>query len=242
MSVIVVIPTYNEADNLVPLCKALLSLALELEILIVDDASPDGTGELAQELADTEYKIRVIHRAEKLGLGTAYTHGLNWALENTNATLIAQMDADFSHDPTALPSLVEVATRNTIAVGSRYVMGGGIKNWGLGRRFLSKAANLYVKTILSLPIADVTGAFRCWPRCILSKIDLSSIQASGFAVLPEMLFRAKHQGFSITEVPIIFEERRVGQSKLTLGIAVESFCNVWYLRWRKLSRHTDLSL
>ena len=236
------IPTYNEADNLVPLCKALLSLALELEILIVDDASPDGTGELAQELADTEYKIRVIHRAEKLGLGTAYTHGLNWALENTNATLIAQMDADFSHDPTALPSLVEVATRNTIAVGSRYVMGGGIKNWGLGRRFLSKAANLYVRTILSLPIADVTGAFRCWPRYILSKIDLSSIQASGFAVLPEMLFRAKHQGFSITEVPIIFEERRVGQSKLTLGIAVESFCNVWYLRWRKLSRHTDLSL
>jgi dolichol-phosphate mannosyltransferase len=242
MSVIVVIPTYNEADNIVPLCKALLSLALELEILIVDDASPDGTGELAQELADTEYKIRVIHRAEKLGLGTAYTHGLNWALENTNATLIAQMDADFSHDPTALPSLVEVATRNTIAVGSRYVMGGGIKNWGLGRRFLSKAANLYVRTILSLPIADVTGAFRCWPRYILSKIDLSSIQASGFAVLPEMLFRAKHQGFSITEVPIIFEERRVGQSKLTLGIAVESFCNVWYLRWRKLSRHTELSL
>jgi len=149
MDVIAVIPTYNEADNLVGLCKALLSLTLELEILIVDDNSPDGTGELAAKLANKEHKIHVIHRSEKLGLGTAYTHGLNWALQHTNANIIAQMDADFSHDPNTLPSLVKVAARNTVAVGSRYTMGGGIQNWGPGRRFLSKTANLYVRIDLS---------------------------------------------------------------------------------------------
>jgi len=121
-------------------------------------------------------------------------------------------------------------------------MGGGIQNWGPGRRFLSKAANLYVRIVLSLPVTDVTGAFRCWPRSILSQIDLSKIRAAGFAVLPEMLFHANDQGFSITEVPIMFNERRVGQSKLTLGIAVESFGNVWHLRWRKILRYSDPSL
>ena len=154
---------------------------MDLEIFIVDDNSPDDTGELAAKLANHEQNIHVIHRSEKLGLGTAYTDCLNWALQHTNANIIAQMDADFSHNPNALPPFVKVAARNTVAVGSRYTMGGGIQNWGPCRRFLSKAANLYVRTVLSLPVTDVTGAFRCWPLNILSQINLSQICASGFA-------------------------------------------------------------
>lgn len=234
MSVIVVIPTYNEVENLSGLCKALFSLPLDLEILVIDDNSPDGTGDLAQELANGEDRFNIIHREGKLGLGTAYTLGLTWALNNSKASIIAQMDADFSHDPYALPSLVQIAAKGVVAVGSRYTTGGGIQDLGRTRRFLSAVANMYIRTVLGLSVRDSTGSFRCWPRNALSRIDLSCIKASGFAILPEMLFLAFCQGLPITEVPIKFDARRGGQSKLTLQILVEWFFEVWHIRRRQI--------
>ncbi len=232
METIVVIPTYNEADNIPELTRALLDLDLDLGILIVDDNSPDGTGRLADELAANEPRIMVRHRPGKLGLGTAYAQGFAWALENTNASLFAQMDADFSHHPSVLPDLVAAARRGLVAIGSRYVPGGGVKNWGLGRRILSRGASLYVGTILALPVNDLTGAFKCWPRAVLERLELETLQAGGFAALSEMTYRAHCMGCKFQEVPIIFEDRRVGQSKLTPAIALEAMLNVWRLRFQ----------
>ena len=164
MSIIVVIPTYNEVDNLPSLCSALLSLPLDLEILVIDDNSPDGTGDVGQELADLEDRFNIIHRAGKRGLGTAYIEGFTWALKNSKAHIIAQMDADFSHDPYDLPLLSQISAKGDVAVGSRYTVSGSIQGLGIWRRFLSKVANMYLKAFLGLPVKDATGAFRCWPR------------------------------------------------------------------------------
>lgn len=232
METIVVIPTYNEADNIPDLTRALLDLGLDLGILIVDDNSPDGTGQVADELAAGEPRIMVRHRPGKLGLGTAYAQGFAWALKNTDASLFAQMDADFSHDPAVLPNLVAAARRGLVAVGSRYVPGGGVQNWGLGRRMLSRGASFYVGTVLNLPVKDLTGAFKCWPRTVLECMELDSLQASGFAAVSEMSYRAHCMGCKFQEVPIIFEDRRVGQSKLTPAIALEALLNVWRLRFQ----------
>ena len=232
ISVIVVIPTYNEVENLSGLCNTLFSLPIDLEILVIDDNSPDGTGELARELSIQEDRFNVIHRSGKLGLGTAYTEGLTWALNNSKADIIAQMDADFSHDPYALPLLIQVSTKGAIAVGSRYTAGGDLEGLGSWRRFLSAAANMYIRALLGLSVRDATGAFRCWPRRTLTGIDLSCIRSSGFAILPEMLVLASRQGFPITEVPIKFDARRGGQSKLTVKILVEWFFDVWNIRLR----------
>ena len=212
----------------------MFSLPIDLEILIVDDNSPDGTGNVAQELAIREDRFKVIHRKGKLGLGTAYTEGLTWALNNSKADIIAQMDADFSHDPYALPLLVQVSAKGAVAVGSRYTTGGDLQGLGSWRRFLSAVANMYIRTFLGLSVRDCTGAFRCWPRSTLLRIDLSCIRSFGFAILPEMLFLTARQGLPITEVPIKFDARRGGQSKLTVQILVEWFVEVWQVRWRKL--------
>jgi dolichol-phosphate mannosyltransferase len=233
MEILVVIPTYNEADNIRPLGEALFGLGLDLGILIVDDNSPDGTGRIADELAAANPRFMVLHRPGKLGLGTAYREGFTWALNNTDAPLLAQMDADFSHHPERLPALVEAARTGAVAVGSRYVPGGGVKNWGLGRRMLSRGASLYVGTVLGLPVNDLTGAFKCWPRRVLERLDLATLKAGGFAALSEMTYRAHLLGYGFVEVPIIFEDRRVGQSKLTPAIALEAFLNVWRLRFSK---------
>ena len=234
MSVIVVIPTYNEVENLPGLCNALFSLPIDLEILVVDDNSPDGTGDLARELAIREDRFNIIHRRGKLGLGTAYTEGLTWALNNSKADIISQMDADFSHDPYALPLLIQVSAKGPVAVGSRYTAGGDIQGLGSGRRFLSAVANRYIRTFLGLSVRDATGAFRCWPRSSLSSIDLSCIRSSGFAILPEMLALASRQGLQITEVPIKFDARRGGQSKLTVKVLVEWFFDIWKIRFGKI--------
>ncbi len=230
MEVLVVIPTYNEADNLRPLSEALFGLGLDLGVLIVDDNSPDGTGDIADELARENPLFMVLHRPGKQGLGTAYCEGFTWALNHSDAPLLAQMDADFSHHPDRLPELVAAARAGAVAVGSRYVPGGGVKNWGLGRRMLSRGASLYVGAVLGLPIHDLTGAYKCWPRTVLARLDLASLKAGGFAALSEMTYRAHLLGCRFTEVPIIFEDRRVGQSKLTPTIALEAFYNVWRLR------------
>ncbi|MCF8118554.1 MAG: polyprenol monophosphomannose synthase [Desulfarculaceae bacterium] len=231
METLVVIPTYNEAENLPPLHEALFGLGLDLGVLIVDDNSPDGTGEIADDLARENPRVMVLHRPGKQGLGTAYREGFTWALEHTEAPLLAQMDADFSHHPSRLPALVEAARSGAVAGGSRYVPGGGVKNWGLGRRLLSRGASIYVGTVLGLPVHDLTGAYKCWPREVLARLDLASLKAGGFAALSEMTYRAHLLGCRFQEVPIIFEDRRVGQSKLTGSIAMEAFLNVWRLRF-----------
>ena len=233
MEVLVVIPTYNEANNLRPLSEALLGLDLDLGILIVDDNSPDGTGRIADQISREDPRLRVLHRPGKQGLGTAYREGFAWALDHYDVPLFAQMDADFSHPPERLPALVEAARRGSVAIGSRYVAGGGVRNWNLKRRLLSQGANLYVSTILSLPVGDLTTAYKCWPRRALERLDLPTIGAQGYAALPEMAFRAHRLGYRHEEFPIIFEDRRAGQSKLSGSIALEAFLNVWRVRFKK---------
>ncbi len=230
MEVLVVVPTYNEADNLPRLARALLDLPLDLGILVVDDASPDGTGRLAEDLAARDRRVMVLHRPGKQGLGTAYVQGFSWGLAHTPARLFAQMDADFSHHPRRLPALVEVARRGVVAVGSRYVAGGGVRNWSLGRRLLSRGGSLYARLVLGLPLHDVTGGFKCWPRRVLEDIDLPAVHSNGYAFQAEMSYRAHRRGHRLVEVPIVFEDRRVGRSKMSAAIALEALWLVWRLR------------
>lgn len=230
VEILVVIPTYNEADNLPRLVAALASLGLDLGVLVVDDASPDGTGQLALGLRQTYPWVNVLPRRGKLGLGSAYVEGFHWALEHSDASLVVQMDADFSHDPAAVPNLVKAARGGAVAVGSRYVPGGQVKNWGLGRRMLSRGGSLYARAILGLPLNDVTGGFKCWPRAVLASLDLSRLVSDGYAFQVEMNYRAHRGGHRLMEVPICFEDRRVGHSKMTLGIGLEALVVVWRLR------------
>lgn len=231
METLVILPTYNEAQNLPPMAEALFGLDLDLGLLVVDDASPDGTGDLAEALKDKYPAIMVLHRAGKLGLGSAYREGFKFGLEQTGAPYLAQMDADFSHDPKSLPALLDAARQGVVAVGSRYVPGGGTSNWGLGRRLLSRGGSFYARTALGLPLNDVTGGFKCWPRRVLESIDLADVRSDGYAFQAEMSFRAHRAGFGFKEVPITFEDRRVGQSKMSAGIALEALWVVWWLRF-----------
>ncbi len=233
MEILVVVPTYNEADNLPGLVAALAGLGLDLGLLVVDDASPDGTGELAQQLGQAYPWLSLLRRAGKLGLGSAYVEGFAWALANTRASFVVQMDADFSHDPRAVPSLVRAALGGAVAIGSRYVPGGRVRNWGLGRRLLSRGGSLYSRLILGLPLKDVTGGFKCWPRRVLESLDLGRVVSDGYGFQVEMNYRAHRAGCRLVEVPIFFEDRRVGQSKMTLGIGLEALTMVWRLRLQK---------
>lgn len=231
METLVVVPTYNELENLPRLAETLLSLETELGLLVVDDNSPDGTGHLAEELAAADSRVMVLHRPGKLGLGTAYVQGFLYGLERTDARFLVQMDADFSHNPFKVPELISSARDNAVAIGSRYVPGGGVKNWGLGRRILSRGGSLYARTILGLPINDVTGGFKCWPRAVLEDIDLGAVKSNGYAFQAEMSYRAHKRGHALKEVPITFVDRRVGQSKMSPAIALEAIWLVWKLRF-----------
>ncbi len=233
METLIIVPTYNEAENLPRLAETLLSLDLDLGLLVVDDNSPDGTGEMADQLAADDSRVMVLHREGKQGLGTAYVQGFQHGLANSDAKLFVQMDADFSHNPFKVPELVETARQGAVAVGSRYVAGGGVKNWGLGRRILSRGGSLYARMILGLPINDVTGGFKCWPRLVLEDLGLDSIKSNGYAFQAEMSYRAHKKGHALREVPITFVDRRVGQSKMSPGIAVEAVWLVWRLRFSK---------
>jgi dolichol-phosphate mannosyltransferase len=230
VELLVVVPTYNEIENLRPLVGRLLALELDLGVLVVDDASPDGTGRLADELAAADGRVRVLHRAGKEGLGRAYVAGFRWALQHTDARLVAQMDADFSHDPDRLPALAAAARAGAVAIGSRYTAGGGVENWGLGRRALSRGGSLYARLVLGLPVRDVTGGFKCWPREALAGLELERLRAGGYGFQVETTYRAHRAGFPLAEVPIVFVDRRVGQSKMSLGIALEALWLVWRLR------------
>jgi dolichol-phosphate mannosyltransferase len=234
MIALVVIPTYNEAENIVPLTQQLLGLGLDLGVLIVDDNSPDGTGGIADGMAADDPRVMVMHRKGKLGLASAYTSGFKHGLKTTDAQVLVQMDADFSHDPTVVPQLVEAAQTGALGIGSRYVKGGGTRNWGLERRIISKGGSFYARTILGLPNRDVTGGFKAWPRRILESIDLDLVICDGYAFQAEMTFKAYKKGFDIKEIPIIFEDRRVGQSKMSLKIALEAVWVIWWIKLRSM--------
>lgn len=227
---LVIIPTYNERDNLEPIVSAVLNVDSRVDILVVDDNSPDGTGRLADELAAKEPRIRVLHREKKEGLGRAYLHAFRWALSNDYGYII-EMDADFSHDPRFLPGLIDEAMSGAdLVLGSRYVQGGGTVNWGVARQLISQGGSLYARTILGVDVRDLTGGFKCFNRRVLEAIDLNAVQSSGYAFQIELTYRALKKGFRVKEVPIVFEDRRVGQSKMSRKIFLEAVRMVWKLR------------
>ena len=231
MSVLVVVPTYNEKENLPLLVPAVLAHQ-GVNMLIVDDGSPDGTGALADELS-RQYpgRIEVMHRTGPRGLGRSYVDGLQRALQ-TDAMLICQMDADLSHNPEYLPALIAGAAKHDVVIGSRYLQGISVVNWPLHRIFLSTFANRYIKAVTGLSPADCTSGYRCWRRETLQKLRLDQVVTEGYAFLVEMLFEAARSGANIGEVPIIFVERRQGQSKVSSKVLVESLIAPWRLALR----------
>lgn len=233
--VMVVIPTYNESDNLPAIAAELFAQPVEnLEILVVDDASPDGTGQVADNLA-ARYadRVHVIHRPSKLGLGTAYITGFRYALAH-GADYIAQMDADFSHSPDYVPQFLEALQEHDVAVGSRYVAGGQLdEQWGLGRYLLSWFANsVYTRLILNLQVRDATAGFKCFRRKVLETIDLDSVHSNGYVFQVEMAYLCEKLGFRVLELPILFEDRRIGKSKMTIPVKLEAAWRVFEIRWR----------
>lgn len=232
MKLVVVIPTYNEAENLKQMASALFDLPLEdLHLLIVDDNSPDGTGEIANELTRQNPRISVLHRSEKLGLGSAYIQGFQLALKN-GAEYIAQMDCDFSHNPLKLVELVKTAEAGSdLVIGSRYVAGGQLdETWSFWRKALSAFGNHYARTILGLRVRDVTGGFRVWRREMLGAMPLSEIKSNGYVFQVEMTYVASKLGAEIVELPIYFAERKYGKSKMSFRIQAEAAIRVWKLK------------
>ncbi len=232
---IVVIPTYNEIDNIEVILKKVFDLQLELDILIVDDNSPDKTYAKVQELIDSrEYgeKLHLIIRQKKEGLGKAYIEGFKWCLAREYAFII-EMDADLSHDPKYLPAFIENIKEYDLVIGSRYVKGGGVVNWSLLRKFISFGGSTYARTILGISIKDVTGGFKCFRREVLEAIDLDNIMSAGYAFQIEMNYRTILKGFRVKEVPIIFEDRVAGKSKMSKKIFIEALLNVVTLRLHK---------
>jgi dolichol-phosphate mannosyltransferase len=238
----VVIPTYNERDNIEPLLKQILDLP-RFRVLVVDDNSPDGTAGIVEKLASNDPRIGLLSRPGKQGLGTAYRAGFRRALDE-GAQYIFEMDADFSHDPKYLPALLAATeTRNDLTLGSRYVRGGGTTDWGIIRQFISRGGNLYAGIILGLPVADATGGFRCYRRSVLDALNLDAIQSNGYSFQIEMAYRTLQAGFKVGEVPIIFPDRRVGQSKMSRRIVLEALTAVWRLRFSPpVHKHTAQSV
>jgi dolichol-phosphate mannosyltransferase len=229
----VILPTYNEAENLERIAGAVLeNLPASGRVLIVDDNSPDGTGQIADRLAASNESIAVLHRKVKEGLGPAYLAGFHVALE-AGAERIIEMDADFSHDPAFLPRLIEATERADLAIGSRYVPGGGVTEWGAVRRFISRGGSAYARIALGLPIRDLTGGFKCFRREVLEAINLDTIEARGYAFQVETTYRAIRAGFRVVEVPIVFQDRRDGTSKMTKAIVAEAMWRVPAMRFRR---------
>jgi dolichol-phosphate mannosyltransferase len=230
-----ILPTYNEADNLEALVRAVLpqleGTGLAHTVLVVDDGSPDGTGEIADRLAADLSPVRVLHRARKQGLGRAYLAGFELALD-AGADLMMEMDADFSHDPRDVPRLIAAAGAADLVLGSRYVPGGGVENWGLRRRLLSRGGCAYARVLLGIPVRDLTGGFKCFNRRVLEAIDLADVRADGYAFQIELTYRAVRAGFRVAEVPILFRERRDGASKMTARVTLEAVWKVPALRLR----------
>jgi dolichol-phosphate mannosyltransferase len=228
-SALVCLPTYDERDNVVPITEAILAATPDVDVLIIDDNSPDGTGQLADAIAAREPRVKVLHRTGKEGLGKAYLAGFDWAL-GQGYELILEMDADFSHDPKYLPGMLEAARGADLVLGSRNIPGGGTVNWGVGRKIISRGGSLYARTILGIPVRDLTGGFKCFHRKVLESIELSTVECSGYAFQIELTFRTLRKGFRVVEVPIVFVDRRVGQSKMSKRIVLEALGKVWSIR------------
>jgi dolichol-phosphate mannosyltransferase len=232
MNILVVVPTYNERENL-PLLAAGVLKHDGFRMLVIDDASPDGTGEVADRLArEHPERFEVMHRTGQRGLGRSYVDGLLHALKEGTADFICQMDADLSHNPDYLPDLVAAAATHDLVIGSRYLNGVSVVNWPLHRIFLSAFGNQYIRLITSLSTSDCTSGFRCWRREALARLPIAGMVSDGYAFLVEMLYNAKQRGLTIGEVPIIFVERRQGQSKLSSGVLLESLVMPWRLVFR----------
>lgn len=228
---LIIIPTYNEKDNVEKLLALITQTDPAAHILIVDDNSPDRTYEVIEGLMQEKYpgRLHLLKRAGKLGLGTAYIAGFKWALAR-DYDYIFEMDADFSHDPKYLPDFLAAIQKNDLVLGSRYVPGGGVKNWGFLRRLISQGGSFYARTILGLSLRDLTGGFKCFRREVLAAIDLDGIKSNGYSFQIEMTYRASRKGFRIAETPIVFEDRQVGQSKMSRKIFIEAVVMVWRLR------------
>jgi dolichol-phosphate mannosyltransferase len=231
---LVIVPTYNERDNVTRLVPLILQQDPRLDVLIIDDASPDGTGEVADRVAAGEPRLHVLHREGKLGLGTAYLAGFRWGLDRDYDAFF-EMDADFSHDPAHIPQFLAALRDYDVVLGSRYLHGRvTVVNWPIPRLLLSYAANLYARVVTGLPITDATGGFKCFRRQVLESIDLDRVGSEGYSFQIEMSLRAWRRGFSLGEIPIVFSDRDVGESKMSKRIVWEAVWRVWALRFRDL--------
>ena len=236
MKAIVIIPTYNERENIVRLAGEVLNQHPSLRILFVDDNSPDGTGKLADELAAGNDRIRVIHRPEKLGLGSAYRMGFKLALE-MGADYVIEMDADFSHDPAVIPALLDTAGGCDLVIGSRYLNGVSVVNWPIRRLILSYFASVYTRYVTGLRLMDCTSGFKCFRRAALEAIDLDAVSSDGYSFQIEMNYRCMEKGFKIVEIPIIFIDRHAGSSKMSRKIVLEAILMVWKLKLGTIFSH-----
>src|SRR5579883_852793 len=231
MKSLIVMPTYNERENIAAIVEEIARCAPQADILVIDDNSPDGTGEIADGLRERFPQLSTLHRPGKLGLGTAYVTGFRYALEH-GYDLIFEMDADFSHDPRYLPGFFTEAEHADLVIGSRYVPGGGTPNWSLLRRFISNGGNIFARTVLRLPIKDATAGYRCYRREVLETLELGAIQSQGYAFQVEMAYQTLQHGFRVREMPIIFVDRRVGKSKMSRKIFIEGLLYVLRARFR----------
>jgi len=229
---LIIIPTYNEIENIKPITDAVMQVTSEaVHVLVVDDGSPDGTGKMVEELAKQNSRLHVLHRTQKQGLGPAYIAGFHWAFQQGFDQII-EMDADFSHDPKFLPRMLELLTQYDFVIGSRYVAGGGTVNWGIMRKIISRGGSLYSRIMLGAPIKDFTGGFNGWNRKVLEAISLDTLEAGGYSFQIELKYRAFKKGFRFTEFPILFEDRRVGKSKMSSKIVIEALALVPQLRFK----------
>ncbi len=233
MKTLVIIPTYNESENIEKIVPLVMEKDPSIHVLIVDDNSPDGTGRIADEMAKKDDRVFVIHREKKSGLGTAYIAGFKFALEK-GYDLIFEMDCDFSHDPKYVPHFLKAIQEADLVLGSRYIDGVNVINWPMSRLLLSYYANVYSRLVTGLPVKDATSGFKCFRREVLEAIDFNRVKSNGYSFQIEMSFRAWKKGFKIKEIPIVFEDRKVGQSKMSKKIVREAVWMVWKLRLRSL--------
>jgi dolichol-phosphate mannosyltransferase len=231
LEVLIVVPTYNERENIERLLGELFSLDVDLEVLVVDDNSPDGTGEFVDEYSRREPKAHVIHRPAKMGLGSAYIEGFKWALAETDAKYVFEMDADFSHEPGAIPEFLERVDEADLVIGSRYLDGITVMNWPLRRLALSVGANIYTRVVTGMPVKDATGGFKCFRRAVLEALPLDRIKSDGYSFQIEMNYHAWKRNFRLVEIPIVFVDRQQGMSKMSRRIIYEAAFLVWKLRF-----------
>ncbi len=238
MEALIIIPTFNERENIGTLIGNIqaLNTGVDLRILVVDDNSPDGTGEFVEELAKSNNRVHILHRPEKLGLGSAYIAGFKWALARSDVEYVFEMDADFSHDPAAIPQFLKEVREADLVLGSRYLNGVTVVNWPLSRLFLSVGANIYTRVVTGMPVKDATGGFKCFRRGVLEELPLDRIKSDGYSFQIEVNFLAWKKGFRLKEIPIMFVDRTAGMSKMSRRIVWEAAFLVWKLRFDSLFR------